>query len=628
MSAFAESVSSAVRVQCQHAESCGGCPLIELPYEAQRDHKRARVTAAFARYPWLKAGEVEPVLGAEPIVGYRTRAKLIVARGGAVGLFAKGGGHKVVDIPGCRVLSPVLARVADALRDRIRSAEAAGGVLAPFEPTGGCLRAVDLREVRDGAATSVLVTFVVERARAGDGTALEAAARELMRAVPAVTGVAANYHETLDGREAPRVLGGETRPLAGVARAADRVGASLHFATFGSFVQAHRGQAERVHALLAEAVGVSRAHPPRVLDLYGGSGAIALGLAAAGARVMLVESFAPAAKQAAAAAESQHLQVDAVCADTTAALQALAGRGEKFDAAIVNPPRRGTTPGAREALARVAPSVIAYVSCEPETLARDLAHFARLGYRSASLRPLDMIPLTDEVETVVVLRPGAIPAPPVVYEDAEILVVDKSPHEPTGTDAKLAASLQARVRAIAGAEQAVAVHWPEVGTSGLAVFVRHAEHAAKWQRALGAPTTRLTYVAAVRGVTPSKGSIARALEEGRELLKARSRYRRSAIVGGHSLLRVVPEPHEGHRRHLILRHLASIGHPVLGDQRYGHLPTNRYFEEKCGLDRTFLHGARFEIVHPDSGAPLVLEAPLAGDLEAVLAAAANASLRR
>jgi len=625
----------ALRVSCDHGERCGGCPLLGLSYGEQLAHKRMRVAAAFARYPWLDLAAPEPVAAARPVVGYRTRAKLIVARGGAIGLFAKGGGHHVVDIPRCRVLTPALAAVSAALRERIRAAEATGGALAPFEPDGGgSLRAIDLREVREGADASgvagvrVLVTFVVERARAGDLAALAGAARELMQALPQVAGVAANFHTSVEGRDGPQILGSETRALAGVARAPDRVGASVHFATFGSFVQAHRSQTERVHALLAEAVGVSRTRPPRVLDLYGGSGSIALALAAAGARVMLVESFAPAAQQAAAAAQAQNLEVDAVCADTAAALRALGERGERFDAAVVNPPRRGTSPAAREALARLAPALIAYVSCEPDTLARDLAHFARLGYRPGALRPIDMIPLTDEVETVAVLHRDVIPAPRVVYEDDGVLVVDKGPHEPTASDARFAGSLQARVRTLSGAEEAVPVHWPDAGTSGITIFARRLEHVVKWQRALGAATARTIYVAAVRGVTPSKGSIARALQEGGALVKARTRYRRASIVGGHSVLRVVPEPHPGHRTHPILRHLASIEHAVLGDERYGHAPTNRYFEEKCGLDRTFLHASRFELVHPDTGAAVVFEAPLAGDLEAVLAAAARSGVKR
>jgi 23S rRNA (uracil1939-C5)-methyltransferase len=263
--------------------------------------------------------------------------------------------------------------------------------------------------------------------------------------------------------------------------------------------------------------------------------------------------------------------------------------------------------------------VIAYVSCDPETLARDLAHLARLGYAAASLRPLDMIPLTDEVETVAVLRPAAIPPPVVVYEDAGVIVVDKASPEPVTPQGEYAGSLLARVRRIPRAEEAVPVHRADAGTSGLVVFARSPEYLARWQRALSEATTRATHVAAVRGITPIKGRIPRAERpsDGGPT-PPRTRYRRVSKAAGHSVLRVVAEPMDVRRAPPIRQHLASVGHPVLGDERHGHAPTNRYFAEKCGLDHTFLHCARIELTHPDSGTTLVVEAPLPGDLLAVL----------
>jgi 23S rRNA (uracil1939-C5)-methyltransferase len=605
------------RVICEHADRCAGCPIIGLPYAEQLALKRGRVVQSVARYPSLELVYTEPVAPAQPLVGYRVRAKLIVAPGGRVGLYAKGGGHQVVDIPRCRVLAPVLMRVASLLRARIAHCEKGGGPLAPYDGAGGrgCLRAVDLREIRDGEVARALVTLVVQRGTVSSLDGLRDAARELIAASPDVAGVAVNFH---DG-EGPQILGNETTLLAGASSAPDRVGASMHMATFGSFVQAHRNQAGRVHAVLVEALGLGRMRSndrkPRVIDLYGGSGAIALGLASAGASVRLVESFEPSVEQARAAASRLALDVEAQCSDAGSALRALAERGEHFDAAVVNPPRRGTSPIAREWLARLQPKVIAYVSCDPETLSRDLDHLARLGYAPTTLRPLDMIPLTDEVETVAVLQPSGIPLPPVIYDDREILIVDKGPHEPTTPQGEYAGSLLARVRRIPGAERAVPVQRLDVGTSGLVTFARSPEFVARWDRVLGAPTTRKIYVAAVRGVIPGKGTITRELKEDGRPHAARTRYRRLAVAAGHSVVRVVPE--QG-RTHQIRRHLASIGYPVLGDGRYGHEPTNRRFEERNALDRTFLHCVRLEFDPPDGGARRVVEAPLPGDLRAVL----------
>ena len=200
------------------------CPAIGAPYGEQLTRKAQRVSRAMARYPELARVAVEPTLGAEPIVGYRTRAKLMVARGGKVGLYAKGGGHEVVDIPRCRVLPPALVNVAEAVRRLVREAEMRAGVLGSSDgPPPGALRAVDLREVRDeegGLHPRVLVTFVVQRERAAEPERLRQAAEALMSEVPEVAGVAVNFHEGDD----PQVLGRETRLLAGIASARDRAG--------------------------------------------------------------------------------------------------------------------------------------------------------------------------------------------------------------------------------------------------------------------------------------------------------------------------------------------------------------------------------------------------------------------
>jgi 23S rRNA (uracil1939-C5)-methyltransferase len=607
------------RVACEHADRCGGCPIISLPYGEQLALKRGRVVQSVARYTALELVYTEPVAAADPITSYRTRAKMIVGPGAKIGLFAKGGGHQVIDIPSCRVIASPLVKVAEVLRARSLADAESGGPLAPYDATAGtgCLRALDLREVKSAAdgPSRVLVTWVVQKERLPSLDALKAAAERFMTEAPEVLGVSANLHEG----DAPQILGSETTLLAGAANARDALGASVHLATYGSFVQAHRGQAARIHTMLTESLGLARARSegrtPRLLDLYGGSGAIALGLAAAGASVHLVESFAPAVGHAKQAAELQGLRMTAECGDVAGAVRGLVERGEKFDAAVVNPPRRGMSPMAREWVARLEPLAIAYVSCDPDTLARDLDHFQRLGYVASELRPLDMIPLTDEVETVAILRRTSVPTPRVLYEDDELIVVEKGPHEPTTPQGEYAGSLLARVRRIPGASEAVPVHRIDVGTSGLVMLAKRQDLVAKWQEALAGANARKIYVAATRGVTPSKGAITRELREEGRMYPARTRYRRLAVASGHSVVRVIPE--QG-RTHQIRRHLAAIGHPVLGDDRYGHIPTNRFFEEKNGLDRAFMHCVRIEIDHPRTNVRLMVEAPLPGDLRAVL----------
>jgi 23S rRNA (uracil1939-C5)-methyltransferase len=595
-------------VTCEHAEECGGCPLIGLGYDEQLAWKRARVASALARYPALERVCTEPVVPAEPITGYRTRAKLMVGAGG-VGLFAKGGGHRVVDGPGCRVLPPLLLRVTSAIRARLSDGrlEAAGTC-----PSVGALRAIDVREVATASEKRALLTLVVhakgplpEHVRA----ALEAAARDLAAEVPEIVSVAVNLH---DGA-APQVLGAETQILRGDGHAADRVGASTVLASHGAFVQAHRGQAAAIHERLVRTF-LADGGRPRVLDLYGGSGAIALALAEAGCDVTLVESFAPAVEAARDSARRQGLPLACRTGDVTTVLRELAASGARWDGVVVNPPRRGLAPEVRELLARMGAPTVAYVSCDPETLARDLDHLARLGLAAARLEPLDMIPLTEEVETIAVLR-RAPPAPPrVLHEEDTLLAVEKGAHEPTTPQGEYAGSLLDRVRALPDAERAVPVYRLDVGTSGVVLFARSPELAAPWQAALAAGA-RKVYLVGARGVAPQKGAVTRALRDGGRVQPARTRFRRLAIAGGHSVLRVIPE--EG-RAHQVRRHLAMVGHAVLGDARYGHAPTNRFFEEKHGLDRPFLHCVRLELDHPRRGVRLIVESPVPGDLRSVL----------
>ena len=580
------------RVACEHAAECAGCPLIERTYDEQLAIKRDRVVSSFAHFE--QRISIDAIAPADPITGYRSRAKLIVSEG-KIGLFAKGGDHRVVDIPHCRVLAPALARVAETLR-RFLSEHA----------DASQLRAIDLREVKTDRDSRVLATLVFDRETAPSIEQLRKLGEEIRKAEPTVAGVAVNFRQG----DAPQILGDETTLLGGVSQAPDTHGRSTHLATFGAFVQAHRGQAARVHDAVAHAFGVERV-PARVLDLYGGAGAIALSLAAKGADVELVESFSPAADRARQAAKSQNVRLRATASDVARALRDFAAKNKHFDAVVTNPPRRGMSPEARQRLAELGPETIVYVSCDPDTLARDLDHFSRLGFATERLEPIDMIPLTEEIETVATLRKSDPPAPQILFEDEAIIAVAKEAHEEIR-------SLEKRVRRLNGAEHAVPVTALDRSTSGVALFVRRGDLVDQWTDALRGPNALIAFVVACRGITREKGVISRGSKKSARATT--TRYRRLAIVGGHSLVRVIAS-HVALRESAdfgVAKHLAEVGHPPVGDARFGDARTNRFFEEKHALDRPFVHALRIELDRPDTNARLVVEAPLAGDLRITL----------
>jgi 23S rRNA (uracil1939-C5)-methyltransferase len=552
------------------------------------------VASALGRYPELSELDPAPVQGAERVTDYRVRAKLVSDREGRLGLFAAGS-HQVVDTPECRILAPPLHAAANALR-----------ALLPLElPLAG----VDLR-LTDGG---VLLCLISDGAVAAD--ALERSAERVWQNVPGLVSLAASVREP----GAVQLLGQQLRVLRGPAQAPHHFAPEQpwHYASHGAFTQVHPAQAERLHRRLEAALGerLGALSGQRVLELYAGSGALALRLAARGARVTAVESFAPALAQLSEAASAQQLTL-ATSAQT--AEEFLAQGASGIDALIVNPPRRGLSPSVRQAIARLRPRSVAYISCEPETLARDLQHFRYLSWRARELTPFDLIPLSEAVECLTLLEPAPLLAPRVLFEDERALALDKSPFEPTTPQGESELSLLQRARETLGIPELTPVHRLDRGTSGVCWFARRPELIAPLAHAL--ERGEKTYTALVRGISRAKGKIDRPLREGGKSIAAITRYRRRDVFGGHSLLELRPE--HG-RKHQLRRHLSSIGHPILGDERYGQAAANRHFEHRHGLDRTFLHCAAVRLELPSGVREVRSELP--GDLRAVLDSLAGAT---
>lgn len=530
---------------------------MHLTLPEQHAEKHVVLARALHRHAALRDIELPAVRAAEPSLGYRTRLKWMAAHG-RLGMYERGANHRVVDTPECLVASPLLAKVAATIRERV----------AEFG-----LDAVDMRETQTPEGPRVLVTLVV--ATKEQTPALAMLADALCARHPEVLGVAHNVR----GRKNPQVLGSATSLIRGAAVVADTFGRAHVLATFGSFVQVHRGQARSI----AEAVNARAAKlgaKPRVLELFGGSGAFGLELAARGMPVELVESFGPAAELAGRAAKEQGLPLTAYTDDAARFTVKAAERGERYDLVLVDPPRRGLSTELRQALAKLAPRVIAYVSCKPPTLARDLEHFAYLGFRAKELHAYDMIPQTEEVETLCFIEPATSRAIETLWADDAAAVVDRPAFV---TDEEFLTLIRA---ALAWPPSSVPRH--RFAVSG-ATMVRRSPCA---ELGLG----RRALVLA-KGVTTSRGE-AVGLD-----------YRRVAVVGGHSLLDIAVRG----TLEAELGALAKTGHPVIGAP--GCDPaTARHFAEKHGLERAFVHLTACVVAGGER-----VESPLAGDLVSVLA---------
>lgn len=589
---------------CPHAEQCPGCPLITLPYATGLSLKAERLERALRRHAELGGVGAPRLQGARAITEYRLRAKLVTDREGRLGLFAAGS-HSVVDTPGCKILSPQLSAAVAALRR-----------LLPLElPLAG----VDLRLCDRGVLLCLIADGEIPALQ------LESGARRVWEQVPHLVGLAVSVHEP----DAVQLLGHELRVLYGEAAEPHRLAPEEPwlFASHGAFTQVHAQQARGLHQRLEQMLGarLGSLSQRRVLELYAGSGLIGLSLAARGASVTAVESFAPAAQRLGAAAREQSLPIEAHAGSAEDFLRRSAGlTAPPFDVVIVNPPRRGLSALVRRALGELVVQLCVYVSCDPETLARDLSHLRYLGWEAVELEAFDLAPLSEGVECLAVLERRAPPAPQVLFEDEQALALFQTPFELTTSQGQSGVGLLERAQQALGLPELTPVQRLDPGTSGICWFARRPELVAPLARALA--QGQATYLALALGVTHPKGNLRRSLREGSKRTAALTRYRRQEVIGGHSLLELWPERARKHQLH---QHLASIGHPVLGDERHGRAPANRHFEHRHGLDRPFLHCARVQLELASGPCEVVAELP--GDLLAVLASlrasAASPALR-
>jgi 23S rRNA (uracil1939-C5)-methyltransferase len=384
---------------CPAFGACGGCVLQHLAYEAQLAWKRERVARALRAYPALADVTVDPCVASPRPLGYRNRSKLVVARreegraddGLVLGAFAPRS-HDVVDVAGCRIAEPPLDETAAALRSLLDEA----GVRAYHERTlTGDLRHVVLRANHQGR---VLAVWVVVRSLP-DGVEL---ARRFRAARPEVIGVVEHENWSRGNAIFSDAGGANERLLDGAGEIEEQVevaGQPVRLVLApGAFFQANRNVAALAYAAIADALAIQPTE--RVVDAYCGVGGIALTLARGAAEVIGIESHAGAVAGATASAALNGIANARFIAGDAA--QALAQIG-RADVMVLNPPRKGCAPEVLVAIASLAPRAIAYLSCDPETLARDLALLATHGYRARAVTPFDMLPHTPHVEALAVL---------------------------------------------------------------------------------------------------------------------------------------------------------------------------------------------------------------------------------
>jgi 23S rRNA (uracil1939-C5)-methyltransferase len=376
---------------------CGGCAWQHIAYPEQLRLKTALVTRLVgAAVPGAPAAQ--PMLATTPIEapwGFRHKVHFVFGNAGGrqarlvMGHYARGS-RRVVAVNEC----PVHAADGNARAFALRDACVKAGVLAAESADrrrGGVLKSVAVRVGR--RTPERMMTVVVT----DDGDrALRGATRRALESA----GTASALHLNVHPRSNAFVFGDVTRRIAGPERLRDEVAGASFLVSPTAFFQTNVDAAEVLVELVRRAVpeGVP------VLDLYAGAGLFALPLARAAHEVVAVEENAVAVADGEASRALNRIPPEQ-CRWVRGTVESALARLGAFDTVVLDPPREGCSPAVTQRLfAGRWPSRVVYVSCNPETLARDLAVAAGHGYAVESLQPVDMFPHTPHVETVAVLR--------------------------------------------------------------------------------------------------------------------------------------------------------------------------------------------------------------------------------
>ena len=369
-----------------YEKKCGGCPLLALPYREQLAQKQARLQELLGGLAPVKAvqGMAEPL-------HYRNKAiaSFATQRGKLVcGLYAEGT-HRVLPGADCLLQEEILNKTLAAVLDAARACR----WTAYDEDRGtGLLRHTVLRS---SCSAKVLVTLVTP---GPDLPGSKNFCTALRKKAPWVVSIVQNINPT----RSSAVLGSREKTLYGPGFVLDTLCGTQFAISSRSFYQVNRTQTEVLYKKALELAKLTGRET--VIDAYCGIGTIGLCAAPLAKQVIGVERNPAAVKDAAANARRNKIaNARFVCADATEWMAAAAGEGLHPDVVFLDPPRAGSTPECIAAVNKMKPRRVVYVSCDPETLARDVAAFTRLGWRAAKFCPVDLFPQTKHVETVVLL---------------------------------------------------------------------------------------------------------------------------------------------------------------------------------------------------------------------------------
>lgn len=373
-----------VESACPYYWRCGGCSARHMRYETSLRLKRQRVFDALSRLGGVQVPTVFETMGCDNADRSRNKAEYAVEfRGGVLHVGSlETQSHRVISLEDC-------------LLQRCESVHALNWVQAHLTEYA-CVAHIRYLVTRVNRAGELAAVFSADAPVTDE---VRRIAREMMAALPELRSVSLCR---LKARPA-HALDGACTHIAGCETLTDELLGMRFELSPQSFFQVNPPQAEALYRKALEAVEAGPGR--RILDAYCGAGTITLAAAQRGARALGVEIVAPAIENARRNARRNGFEDRTcfVCGDAAREVPRRIAAGERFDAAILDPPRKGAEAALLNALASAKLPHIAYVSCNPSTLARDVKLLIERGYRFEWAQPVDMFPWTEHVETVVLL---------------------------------------------------------------------------------------------------------------------------------------------------------------------------------------------------------------------------------
>lgn len=377
--------------KCVYQRKCGGCTYQHLSYEKQLKEKQKTIEKLLG-----KLKKPEPIIGMENPLYYRNKVHRVVAgdkRGNCYTGIYEANSHRVVKVEKCLIENQKSDEICQTIANLMKSFK-----MRPYnEDTGyGFLRHI---LIRSGHNTGqYLVTLVTSSPVFPSKNNFVKALRQKH---PEITSIVANVND----RHTSMILGEKEQILYGKGYIEDILCGKTFRISPKSFYQINAVQTEKLYEKAIQYAELTGKET--VIDAYSGIGTIGIIAAEHAGEVLSVELNKEAVKDAIANAKANNIKnIRFINADAGEFMVKMASRGQKADVVFMDPPRSGSSPSFLNALFSLQPKKIVYISCNPETLKRDLEILTKKKYRVEKIQPYDLFPATGHTECIALVQRG------------------------------------------------------------------------------------------------------------------------------------------------------------------------------------------------------------------------------